>query len=147
MNDALVAAAKQRTQDTRHRAIDALRHLDTAGEPVTFTSVSRAAGVSRSWLYRQPDLSAEINRLRSSSSAATVPVPSAQRASADSQRRRLEATLDEIQRLKTENHQLREQVARHLGQQRADGPTSSPVENMSPRRRPTPHDPEYARSR
>jgi hypothetical protein len=121
MNAALTASAQQRSHDTRHRAVEALRHLDAAGEPVTFTSVARTAGVSRSWIYRQPDLRAEIDRLRVSCTAPTAPVPSAQRASTDSLRRRLEATLDEIQRLKVENHQLREQVAKRFGQQRADG--------------------------
>lgn len=121
MTDALAAAAQKRSHDTRHRATEALRDLDAAGETVTFTSVARAAGVSRSWLYRQPDLRAEIDRLRSSTTVAAV--PSAQRATTESQRRRLEATLDEIRRLKVENHQLREQVAKRFGQQRADGLT------------------------
>jgi hypothetical protein len=91
-----------------------------AGDPVTFAAVARAAGISRSWLYRQPDLRNEIRRLRTSTPAR---VPSAQRPSDDSHRRRLEATLDEIQRLKAENHQLRQRVAERFGQQRANGPT------------------------
>jgi Family of unknown function (DUF6262) len=118
---ALVVAAQQRSQNTRRRALDALRRCDAAGETVTFTSIARAASVSRSWLYRQTDLRAEINRLRTTGTAATATIPSAQRASTDSLQRRLEATLDEIQRLKAENHQLREEVARRFGQQRADG--------------------------
>ena len=120
-SSALTAAAQQRSRGTRHRAVDALRRLDAAGETVTFTGLARAAGVSRSWIYRQPDLRAEIDRLRATRPATAAPVPSAQRASTDSMQRRLEATLDEIQRLKAENHRLREQVARRFGQQRADG--------------------------
>lgn len=123
MNTALAASAQQRSQDTRQRAVDALRHLDAAGETVTFTSVALTAGVSRSWLYRQADLRAEIDRLRSSGTATAVAVPSAQRASTESLRGRLEVTLDEIQRLRTENHQLREEVARRFGQRRAQGLT------------------------
>lgn len=131
MTAALVAAARQRAHDTHDRAVEALRRLDAAGEAVTFTSVARTARVSRSWIYRQPDLRAEIDRLRTSASATTVYVPSAQRASTDSLRRRLEVTLDEIQRLKAENHQLRQQVARRFGQQRANGLAGEPVEDMS----------------
>lgn len=119
---ALVAAAQQRSQDTRHRAVAALRHLDADGSNVSFNAVANAAGVSRSWLYRQPDLRAEIDRLRNSRTT-TATVPSAQRASTDSLKRRLEDTLDEIQRLKAENHHLRQQVARRFGQERADGVT------------------------
>lgn len=119
-NTALADATERRVQDTRLRAIGAIRQLDTAGETITFASVSQRSGVSRSWLYRQPDLRSEIDRLRATPAPT---VPSAQRASTDSQHRRLEATLDEIQRLKTENQQLRELLAQRLGQRRADGPS------------------------
>lgn len=123
MTAALAAAAHQRSHDTRQRAVDALRHLDANGEPVTFSSVALTGEVSRSWLYRQADLRAEIDRLRTSRTATTVTVPSAQRASTASLRGRLEITLHEIQRLKSENQQLREQLALSFGQQRADGLT------------------------
>ena len=93
MTTALAAAAHQRTHDTRHRAVEALRHLDTDGQTITFNSVAHQAGVSRSWLYRQPDLRAKINRLRTPAHAPTAPVPSAQRASTDSLRQRLDTTL------------------------------------------------------
>ncbi len=89
---------------------------------MSFTGVGNAAGVSRSWLYRQPDLRAEIDRLRNSRTE-TATVPSAQRASTNSLKRCLEDTLDEIQRLKAENHHLLQQVARRFGQERADGLT------------------------
>ena len=121
MTAALAAAARQRTHDTRRRAVEALRHLDANGDPVTFTSIAQAAGVSRAWLYRQPDLRAEIDRLRTPAHA-TAPVPSAQCASTDSLRQGLQTTLAEIQRLTIENQKLREQIAQRLGQQRADGP-------------------------
>jgi len=131
MTVALIAAAQQRVHDTRHRTVEALRTLDATSETVTFTAVARAAGVSRSWLYRQADLRAEIERLRTQGTNNPKTVPSAQRASTDSLQRRLETTLDEIQRLKTENCQLRHEVARRFGQQRADGPTRTSVEDMS----------------
>jgi hypothetical protein len=46
----LVAAAKQRHELTRARAIQAIRELDRAGTAVTFTAVAGQAQVSRSWL-------------------------------------------------------------------------------------------------
>ena len=96
---------------------DALRRLDEAGQPITFTTVANVASVSRSWLYRDPDLRAEIGRLRPRSSLAAP--PSAQRMSTESEQRRREVLLDEIGRLKEENRRLRDEVARTLGQQRA----------------------------
>jgi hypothetical protein len=60
----IVTAARNRHEHTRAKAIQALREIDAAGDAVTFDAVARAAGVSRSWLYTQPDLRAEIERLR-----------------------------------------------------------------------------------
>ena len=51
----LALAAARRHELTRARAIQALRELDRAGAPVTFAAVATAAGISRSWLYTQPD--------------------------------------------------------------------------------------------
>ncbi|MFC4014322.1 DUF6262 family protein [Nonomuraea purpurea] len=60
-----VAAARRRAEQTRQRAVAALRRMDAAGQHVTFDAVARQANVSRSWLYTQDDLRAEIERLRS----------------------------------------------------------------------------------
>ena len=58
----LVAAARRRSQASR--AVAALRRMDRAGTAVTFDSVAREAAVSRAWLYNQPELRTEIERLR-----------------------------------------------------------------------------------
>ena len=60
----IIAAARQRAEQTRQRAIAALRHMDAAGQPISFDAVARKAGVARSWLYTQDDLRSEIERLR-----------------------------------------------------------------------------------
>ena len=60
----VIQAATRRAQQTRQRAVTALRRMDAAGQRITFDAVSREAGVSRSWLYAQEDLRAEIERLR-----------------------------------------------------------------------------------
>ncbi len=57
----IIAAARQRRELTRAKAIQALRTLDNDGALVTFETVAQAADVSRSWLYAQPDIRAEIN--------------------------------------------------------------------------------------
>jgi hypothetical protein len=62
--DPLSEAAARRHELTRSRAVQALRELDRAGVPVTFAGVAHAAGISRSWLYTQPDISSQIRRLR-----------------------------------------------------------------------------------
>ncbi|MGH2947707.1 MAG: DUF6262 family protein [Solirubrobacteraceae bacterium] len=57
-------AAAARHQRTMERVKRALRDLDQEGAAVSFQAVARRAGVSRQWLYTQPGLRAEIERLR-----------------------------------------------------------------------------------
>ena len=78
--DPLSEAAARRHELTRAKALQALRELDRAGTPVTFAGVAQAAGISRSWLYTQPDISDQIRRLRqdtdSAGSAGAIPAAS-----------------------------------------------------------------------
>lgn len=116
----IVKAARERRAMALQRAGEALRRLDLSGGPVNFRAVADAAGVSRSWLYREAGLRGEIERLRRDRQAGTaVVLPSAQRASAESLQRRLEAALHDVAGLRQENRQLREQVARLHGERRA----------------------------
>ena len=119
--DPLSEAAARRHELTRAKAVQALRELDQAGTPVTFAGVAQAAGVSRSWLYTQPDISSQIRRLRKSTSDAgsAGTVPAGQRATRTSLRARLTAALDRNKQLAEENARLRRQLALALGDQRS----------------------------
>ena len=89
----LIAAASRRHELARSKAIRAVRELDAAGTTVTFESVARAAGVSRSWLYTQPDIRDEVLRLRDLGRRAPgTSVPAHHRSSDASLLRRLEAS-------------------------------------------------------
>ena len=121
--DPLAEAAARRHELTRAKAVQALRELDRAGAPVTFAGVAQAAGISRSWLYTQPDISGQIRRLRQETDAAgsAGAIPAAQRATDASLRARLTAALDRNKQLADENARLRRQLARALGDQRSAG--------------------------
>jgi hypothetical protein len=95
--------------------------MDKAGMPITFDAVAREAQVSRSWLYNQPDLRAEVERLRSRRTLSSPgrPVPDRQRASDASLLRRLESATERIRHLEADNQQLREALALALGERRA----------------------------
>lgn len=123
---ALVCAAHRRRELTRSKAIRALRELDHAGTPVTFEAVARAAGVSRSWLYAQPDIRVQIQRLRDTTQRApSPPIPARQRASDASLLRRLAEANKRNARLAEENTRLRRQLAHALGDLRASPPTTA----------------------
>jgi hypothetical protein len=116
----LITAARRRAAATRKRAVAALRRMDKAGTPITVNAVATEARVSRSWLYNQPDLRAEVERLRARHNPASTgrPVPDRQRASDASLLRRLESAAERIRRLEAENQQLHEALALALGERR-----------------------------
>jgi hypothetical protein len=115
----VIAAARRRAEQTRGRAVAALRRMDATGQRISFDAVARQAGVSRSWLYAQDDLRAEIEQLRQRHPPASPAPPQRQRASDPSLLRRLEAATSRIRRLEADNRQLRDALARALGQHRA----------------------------
>lgn len=117
-DEALRRAAQARHAATLRRAEDALRTLAGRGEPITFRRLAQTAGVSRSWLYRQTELRAEIERLRQPRPSKSRPALS-QRATVDSLRQQLHAYREELSRLRTQNQVLHDQLARHLGAARA----------------------------
>lgn len=120
----LAAAAQRRSQRTRQRATAALRRLEATGQQVTFDALAREADVSRSWLYSQPDLRAEVQRLRDRRQPhRRNPIPDRQRVSDASLQRRLEIATERIGELEADNRQLRRALAEALGQRRRDTPT------------------------
>jgi hypothetical protein len=135
----LIAAARGLAEQARRRALRALRRLDDTSKPVTFEAVAREAGVSRSWLYSQADLRAEIQALRARtppSSSAPLP-PQRQRASDASLHRRLEAATERLRQLEENNRQLREDLAEALGANRTTRVTGKTSRRDTPGRQST----------
>lgn len=118
---ALRRAAEQRHHDTVTRARAAIRRLAKTGEPITFNTVAREAGVSRAWLYADADVRALIYQLRERTRTTGSPalVPAAQRTTEAGLRRRLEAAHTRNRELAAEVADLREQVAHLQGELRA----------------------------
>jgi hypothetical protein len=111
--------------------------MDTAGIVVTFDAVAREADVSRSWLYNQPDLRAEIERLRQRERpSGRRPVPQRQRASEASLQRRLELASERVRHLEADNQRLRRALAEALGDRRTA--VSRDLSRDTPRRQDSP---------
>ena len=97
----VVEAARRRSQLTRSKAVQALRAMDAAGEPISFETVAQRAQVSKSWLYAQPDLRAEIENLRATHrQAPDSRIPARQHSSDASLRQRLEAANARLRQLR-----------------------------------------------
>ena len=122
----LARANAQRHQAALSAARHAIEQLQRQGKPVNFSAIAQSAGVSRGWLYRQDQIRDLISQQRALKPPATR--LTAQRATADSLRQRLDAARAEITRLRAENHSLREQLARQLGLQRTQHDKHPPAE-------------------
>ncbi|MGF6885026.1 hypothetical protein ABIA39_003399 [Nocardia sp. GAS34] len=86
--DRLAEHAQARHRRTLQRARDALTELAAAGTPVTVAGLAAHAGISRSWLYTQPDLLEQVRQLQQRSPD-TSPAQASTRASDQSLRQRL----------------------------------------------------------
>lgn len=116
----LIAAAQRRRADTLERARQALQKLDEIGQRRTIMQIAAHAGVSRSWLYAQPELRDQLRRLTAISETAESVPAQIERGSDASLRQRLTLAHERIRELDDENHQLRNQIARLHGQLRAN---------------------------
>ncbi len=116
--DHLRRAAATRQDDAVTRTRQAITDARRTGQPVTFATIARAAAVSRSWLYNQPDLREAIGTLRQDPPRSPRPGAAAQRATTESLHQRLDTARAEIGRLRTDNALLHEQLERSLGAQR-----------------------------
>lgn len=123
----LTRAASARHRRAVERAERALRDLDVEGAAISFQAVARHAGVSRQWLYTQPALRAEIERLRDRTLATNDAVPVRQRATEASLRQRLESLRAENQRLRKENRSLKAELAIAYGHHRDSRSSSTSI--------------------
>ena len=99
----LIAAAQRRRADTLERARQALQKLDEIGQRRTIMQIAAHAGVSRSWLYAQPELRDQLRRLTAISETAESVPAQIERGSDASLRQRLTLAHERIRELDDEN--------------------------------------------
>ena len=102
--EALAQATRRRAEQARTRAEHALAAAGRTGSPATVAGLAKIAGVSRSWLYTQPDLTAAIRQLqqRHPATERTGPQP----ATVTSLRHRLDTALARLKQLRADNAEL-----------------------------------------
>jgi len=122
----LIAAAQRRRADTLERARHALHELGLNTQRYTITQIAAYAGVSRSWLYTQPELRDQIQKLTAPANS-NAPQQHIERGSDASLRQRLTLAHEHIRELDDDNRQLRNQIAQLHGQLRAARLTATHV--------------------
>jgi hypothetical protein len=124
----LVAAAQRRRDDTLQRAQKALHDLAETSQRHTITQIAAHAGVSRSWLYAQPQLRDQLRQMATMPETSPAPQP-VQAASEASLRQRLTLAHQRIRDLDNDNRQLRDQIAHLHGQLRVNRVAGTPIED------------------
>lgn len=117
----LLAATRKRSERARARTAEALKQIRQTGRTATVSELARTAGVSRSWLYTQPDLLDLLQQQKAPNHNSTSGVVT--QASSASLHRRLQLAHQRIRQLTDENTRLRERLARTHGALRAANQT------------------------
>lgn len=130
----LAEHARHRHQQTLDRAQRVLTELADTGQRVTATRLAGLAGVSRSWIYTQPELLDQLRQLDQHRTATAHARQLGTHASDNSLRRRLAVAHERITTLQTENKQLRDALAHVHGQLRAarQHATTTPPQRQVP---------------
>ena len=116
--DVLRGAADARSLAAEKRARRAVQELQRRGATVNFQAVAAEGGVSRAFLYGHRQLRTAIEQLRQAHQDIPPRLPAHQRASEESLRARLRGMLEENKRLRSENAQLRDELALAHGEVR-----------------------------
>ena len=111
---ALAEATLRRSQHARKQAGQAITAASRSRNRVSLAGIAAAAGVSRSWLYTQPDLITAIRALQSRQPTAERTGP--QPASTASLQTRLDAALARIKQLRADNADLTRQLETAFGE-------------------------------
>jgi small-conductance mechanosensitive channel len=129
---ALAQATRRRAAQARARAERALAAAGRGGRPVTVAGLAKTAGVSRSWLYTQPDLMAAVRHLQQRHPAPERTGP--QPATVTSLRHRLDTALARIKQLRADNADLTRQLETAHGEIRRlrYTPTATPTPAREP---------------
>lgn len=105
----LEAHAQHKRESALKRTEDAIARLVQEKRPVNFKTVSEESGVSRTWLYKEPEIKAKINEIKNRKSLKTQ---GRQSATSNSSHQPIDTSvIDElkkkIKKLETENYALR----------------------------------------
>lgn len=113
--EGLRESAQRKRQATFEKVERGIQQLIKDKTPINFNTVTKASGVSKAWLYKEPEVKARIEKLRAQSSG-TRKIPPKQQASDKSKDALIKTLKDRIKRLVAENQELRQQNQVAYGQ-------------------------------
>lgn len=106
--------AQQKHDQSIEQTERAIRQLIKEGRPINFSTVEEVAGVSRTWLYNQPEIRVRIEQLRDQQPGKKK-VARSQRASDASNAAMILTLKEKLQKSQAENRGLRQQMEEIVG--------------------------------
>ncbi|MDE3074883.1 MAG: hypothetical protein KGJ86_05595 [Chloroflexota bacterium] len=113
----LRAAEQRRRTEMLERTLKVIQQLAATGGQITYAGLASAAGVSRAWLYHQPQVQAAVEAARADVRARHRR-PTREAASDASKDARIRVLLEDNQALRAEVTALKAKLAELLGELR-----------------------------
>ena len=108
----LIEAARRKHEECLRRVTAAIREADRLDRSVTIQGVAKAAGVSPSWIYTQPEIYEAIRARRTPGDRQALGrVPKVEIAGHASQQKRIELLASRLKETNQDNHRLRSELA------------------------------------
>jgi DNA repair exonuclease SbcCD ATPase subunit len=113
--EGLRESAQKKRQETFEKVERGIQQLIKEKRRINFNTVVEASGVSKAWLYKEPEVKSRIEQLRAQSTG-TKKIPPRQQTSDKSKDALIKTLKDRIKRLVAENQELRQQNQVAYGQ-------------------------------
>jgi predicted nuclease with TOPRIM domain len=113
--EAVVAYAKRKKEETVEKVEQAIKQLIQQNEKINFNTVTKAAGVSKSYLYNQTELRDRIETLRQQQREVTSPKNIKKNMNVENKDSLIQVFRERIRELEKENKQLKEEIKRVNG--------------------------------
>ncbi|MDC3412881.1 DUF6262 family protein [Aquibacillus sp. 3ASR75-11] len=113
--EAVVAFAKKKKEETAEKVEQAIKQLIKQNERINFNTVTSAAGVSKSYLYNQPELRKRIESLRQKQNKVASPKNIKKNMNDENQDSLIQVFRERIRELEKENKQLKDEIKRING--------------------------------
>jgi Family of unknown function (DUF6262) len=126
--EGIKAAAQKKRQESLNKTDEAIKVLIKTQKPINFESVAQAAGVTRQWIYREPELRRRIETLREQQSPKKA-IPKNQSASDASKDAIIKTLRQRLRKAEDENKELQKRIEVAYGMAQADLVESLEAEN------------------
>ena len=102
--DKMIETNKQRTQDTHDKVLKTLNEMLKNNENITYYSVAKKTGVSRSFLYKDEEIKTFIDKYKTSKSTKKIQTQNAKEVMINAQKQKIK----ELEKYQKENENYKQ---------------------------------------